>query len=83
MEQITADFAKQNMKSKWMYIRLYSLLALIGLSIYLFVLLYVAQHRLAVLGERRHYSEQLASQIRQSSSDLTRLVRTYAVTRNK
>jgi signal transduction histidine kinase/CheY-like chemotaxis protein len=65
------------------YIGLYSLLGLIGLAFCLFVLLYASQQRLVTLGEIRHDSDELASKLHQSSNDLTRLVRTYAITGNK
>ncbi len=83
MEQTTASFEINNKKTKLIYIGLCSLLVLIGLSICLFVLLYVAQQRLAALGEIRDQSDMLANRLHQSSDDLTRLVRTYAVTGNK
>ncbi len=70
-------------KKNQIYIGLYSLLGLVGISICLFVLLYVSQQRLAALGEIRHNSDILANQLHRSSDDLTRLVRTYAVTGNK
>ncbi len=72
---------KQNKNQ--IYIGLYSLLGLIGLSVCLFALLYISQQRLATLGEVRHNSSKLASRLHQSSDDLTRLVRTYAITGNK
>jgi PAS domain S-box-containing protein len=83
MEQTPASFEEKNKKTKLIYIGLYSLLGLIGLAICLFVLLYVAQQRLAALGEIRHDSDMLADKLHQSSDDLTRLVRTYAITGNK
>ncbi|RAM62802.1 methyl-accepting chemotaxis protein [Herbaspirillum rubrisubalbicans] len=41
-----------------------------------------ANHVLAEAHARRHLSQQLASELRQSSDDLTRLARTYVVTGN-
>ncbi|WP_133111906.1 hypothetical protein [Candidatus Scalindua japonica] len=46
-------------------------------------MLYIAQQKLVALGEIRFQSNLLADQLRQSSDDLTRLVRTYAATGNK
>jgi len=83
MKQTPASFKKKNEQTKLIYNGLYSLLGLIVLAICLFVFLYVAQQRLATLGEIRHDSDTLADQLHRSSDDLTRLVRTYAITGNK
>ncbi len=83
MEQTTVSFEKKNKKTKLIYIGLCSILVLVGLSSCLFVLLYVAQQKLVALGEIRYQSNLLADQLRQSSDDLTRLVRSYVVTGNK
>jgi len=83
MEQATASFEDKNKKTKLVYIGLYSLLILIGLSFFFFVLLFKAQQKLVDLGEIRYQSNLLADQLHQSSDDLTRLVRTYVVTGNK
>lgn len=69
-----------NQETKQISIGLYFLLVLIGLCISLFVLLHFSQQKLVALGEIRYQSNLLADQLRQSSDDLTRLVRTYAVT---
>ncbi len=83
MEQHTEGFEKKTKITKRLYFGLYSLLVLIGLSASIFVLLYIAQQKLVALGEIRFQSNLLADQLRQSSDDLTRLVRTYAATGNK
>ncbi len=83
MEQHTEGFEKKTKITKRLYFGLYSLLVLIGLSVSIFVLLYIAQQKLVALGEIRFQANLLAGQLRQSSDDLTRLVRTYAATGNK
>jgi hypothetical protein len=66
--------------STWLRRGLWALLFLVCLFIALSASLYQAQERLVELGEQRLQSNQLADQLRQSSDDLTRMVRTYAAT---
>jgi len=77
------SFEKHNKGIKQIFIGLSFALILIAVSIGLFVLLYFSQQNLATLGEIRYQSNLIADQLRQSSDELTRLVRTYAVTRNE
>ena len=71
--------------------KLKGLLALIFTSVGILILLLLGNALLsrqkdAELGEaelQKHYSYQLADELRQSSDDLTRMARTYAVTGNK
>jgi len=58
------------------------LLGLVLVSAYLFRSLYVQQQELINVQETRYNSYLLATQLRQSSNELTRLVRTYAATGN-
>ena len=58
------------------------LLGLVFLSAYLFRSLYIQQQELINVQETRYNSYLLATQLRQSSDELTRLVRTYAATGN-
>jgi len=72
-------------------VKLKGLLALIFTSVGILILLLLGNALLsrqkdAELGEaelQKHYSYQLADELRQSSDDLTRMARTYAVTGNK
>ena len=60
----------------------FCLIVLVGISAYLLKSLYIGQENLISAGELRYESYLLADQLRQSSDDLTRLVRTYAATGN-
>jgi len=58
------------------------LIVLVCVSAYLLHSLHAAQQRVIDAGEGRYRSYLLADQLRQSSDDLTRMVRTYAATGN-
>lgn len=58
------------------------LLGLILMSTYLFRAIYTHQQELINVEENRYHSYLLTTQLRRSSDELTRLVRTYAVTGN-
>ena len=58
------------------------LIVLAGVSAFLLYALNAAQQRVILAGEGRCRSYLLADQLRQSSDDLTRMVRTYAATGN-
>lgn len=58
------------------------LLGLVLLSVYLFRSLHIQQQKLINIQENRYNSYLLTTQLRRSSDDLTRLVRTYASTGN-
>lgn len=58
------------------------LLGLVLISAYLYRSLYIQQQELINVQETRYNSYLLATQLRQSSNELTRLVRTYATTEN-
>jgi len=53
---------------------------LLGLVVGTFVLYVVAEHRIDIANRQRQTSFLLADELRQSSDDLTRMVRTYVVT---
>lgn len=74
------EFTKGRREARRIIIGLSTLAVLIAASATLFVLLHRSQRRLQELGEVRHQSYLLADQLRQSSDDLTRMVRTYAAT---
>jgi signal transduction histidine kinase/ActR/RegA family two-component response regulator len=57
-------------------------LALLGMAVVAFVVYVVAEKRIDVANEHRQASIQLSDELRQSSDDLTRMVRTYAATGN-
>ena len=58
------------------------LLGLVLISIYLFRSLYIQQQELISVQEKRYKTYILATQLRRSSDDLTRLARTYVATGN-
>lgn len=57
-------------------------LVLLGMTLATFVFYVVAEKRIDTANEQRHTSLLLAEELRQSSDDLSRMVRTYAVTGN-
>ncbi|WP_051295385.1 hybrid sensor histidine kinase/response regulator [Azonexus hydrophilus] len=57
-------------------------LVLLGMTLATFVFYVAAEKRIDAANEQRHASLLLAEELRQSSDDLTRMVRTYAVTGN-
>lgn len=77
------NFENNNKETKQIYAGLLFLLGLFGIAICLFVFLFFSQQKLISLEENRYQSYVLANQMRQSSDNLTRLVRTYAVTGNQ
>ena len=70
--------------SKFLYISILieitTLTILIFLSVYLLIIQYNAQERLKAAARLRYTSYLLSDQLRQSSDDLTRMVRSYAAT---
>ncbi|MCI5207433.1 MAG: PAS domain S-box protein [Candidatus Electrothrix sp. ATG2] len=59
------------------------LIVLIFLSLYLFRMQHLGQEKYNLAVQLRHKSYLLADQLRQSSDDLTRMVRSYVVTGNR
>lgn len=55
-------------------------LVLLGMTVATFAFYVVAEKRIDAANEQRHTSLKLSEELRQSSDDLTRMVRTYAVT---
>ena len=72
----------KDFSSKFSLTALALLLGLVLISAYLFRSLYIQQQELINVQETRYNSYLLATQLRRSSDELTRLVRTYAATGN-
>ncbi len=57
-------------------------LTLLGMTVATFVVYVAAEKRIDAANEQRQISFQLADELRQTSDDITRMVRTYAATGN-
>jgi len=75
------NIIKKSLKKSFLFLFGIQLLLIIILSVFV-LFLYQNQDNLAKSRDRNYESYQLADQLRQSSDDLTRLARTYAVTGN-